>query len=777
MPSEVCALAAGRKEEEKDLIKTSTGDLVVIAWSCNRILTHGKDLELSLLLAETHADVAIISKTEIPAGHAMFAVAGYAGFTLMSTGKTRIIILISNKVATLSNPKLVPEHMSGDFPSVWIKLGAHRVRDGDRVELRGAVLLGGVYRQWSDAEGPLSAAREKEQLDLFLSQVQTACESAKSVIVAGDMNLDSHRLADPTYTKRTMSVRYMEAMEAAGLYYHKTPNTFRSYGQFEVQGEYVHKYLCLDHVFSTGNKTNVRVSSNPSTDHSTLVATVSAIGVRQADGLKIVRIRNFKKLHSADLETALETRNWGKIYQIHNVNDALDYLVTEITAALNLVAPFKDIKVRTGKALFFAADTLLLMQEQDSIKSKGKRYHSLRNRCSLLIERDKRHTNEQILSDSRNAPRVLWDLANDALGKARPTLPAFLDVDGSTKVGSLEAAEAMNKYFGRKIHVLRADIADAPAAEKNDWPPGKPRAFFFNFCIAVKIKKIIKGLSSTNALGVDGIPTIFLKMGVEVAHVINRSLASGCVPSWIKKGVVRPIHKGAGKCKASPASYRPVCVLTALLKVLETTVKWDLNAHLNATNGIPTMQHGFCSGHSCSTALGSAHAGWLQGVQAGKFVGLLGFDLSSAFDTLHPDTLTDKLKALNITGRALSWYRSYLTGGEQCVEWEGVRSCFKEVAFGVRQGSILGPVLFLVHTANTADAVGTRLNVTYADDSNVWVAAGSLVELKVELEKLAQRFSRWAKGNGLAMNASKTQLLVSSNTGNVDDFTVMVDGK
>jgi hypothetical protein len=220
----------------------------------------------------------------------------------------------------------------------------------------------------------------------------------------------------------------------------------------------------------------------------------------------------------------------------------------------------------------------------------------------------------------------------------------------------------------------------------------------------------------------------------------------GRVLSGFIKGGVRPIHKGAGKCKASPASYRPVCVLTALLEVLEMTVKWDLNAHLNSINGIPTTQHRFSSGHSCSTALGSAHTGMLQGVQAGKFVGLLAFDLSSAFNTLNPDTLTDKLKALNITGRALSWYRSYFTGGEQFVEWEGVQSCFKEVAFGVRQGSILGPVLFLVHTLDMADAVGTRLNVTYAHDSNVWVASGSLVELKVELEKLAQRFLRWAKG-------------------------------
>jgi hypothetical protein len=169
------------------------------------------------------------------------------------------------------------------------------------------------------------------------------------VIVAGNMNLDSHRLSNPTYIKRTMSVKYKEAMESAGLYYHNTPTTFRSYGQFEVQGEYVHKYSCLDHVFSTRNKTNLRVSSDASMDHSPLVAAVSASGVRQADALKIVRMRNFKKLHSANLKTALETLNWGEIYQIHNVDDALDYLVTEITASLNLVAPSRISRSGRGR--------------------------------------------------------------------------------------------------------------------------------------------------------------------------------------------------------------------------------------------------------------------------------------------------------------------------------------------------------------------------------------------------------------------------------------------
>lgn len=155
-----------------------------------------------------------------------------------------------------------------------------------------------------------------------------------------------------------------------------------------------------------------------------------------------------------------------------------------------------------------------------------------------------------------------------------------------------------------------------------------------------------------------------------------------------------------------------MCLLCALSKILETTVKSDLVAHFAKTDAIPTTQHGFRAGRSCSTALASAQAGWLSGLKAGQMVGILGFDLSSAFDTLHPSTLLDKLKSVGISGRSNSWFESYLVGGEQQVDWEGERSKFARVLFGVRQGSILGPILFLLHTADMASAVGTAFNVT-----------------------------------------------------------------
>jgi hypothetical protein len=149
-------------------------------------------------------------------------------------------------------------------------------------------------------------------------------------------------------------------------------------------------------------------------------------------------------------------------------------------------------------------------------------------------------------------------------------------------------------------------------------------------------------------------------------------------------------------------------------------------------------------------ALASAQAGWLTGLSKGKIVGLLGFDLSSAFATPDPSLLLDKLAALGITGTAHSWFRSYLIGGHQCVDWEGAASAFVEVLYGVRQGSILGPVLFNVPTADRAVALGNAPNMTNGNDNNAWAACKTLDDVHSSLQTAANSFVHWFKGNVLA---------------------------
>ncbi|QQP56153.1 Uncharacterized protein FKW44_000725, partial [Caligus rogercresseyi] len=309
--------------------------------------------------------------------------------------------------------------------------------------------------------------------------------------------------------------------------------------------------------------------------------------------------------------------------------------------------------------------------------------------------------------------------------------------------------------------------------------------FSFSFAGAGKIAKVIKGMRATEALGVDGIPVSVLKKGIEVlagpiAHLVNRSLASGTVPTALKMSNVLPVFKGKGKSAADPASYRPVCILPALSKVLEIIVKSDLEDHLAKTEALPNTQFGFRKGRSTTATLATAHAKWLEAEQRRKVVGVLGFDLSAAFDTVNQLQLLPKLGKLGIAGTQFKWFHSYLTGGYQRVVWNGTESEFLPVEYGVRQGSILGPILYLVLVADVTSCVGigNEDNSGYADDFFLWAVGDSLEGVGSLLDSRADAFSRFAGGNGLVLNAAKTQLMIGGNAKKKDvlGFTINVGG-
>jgi hypothetical protein len=272
-----------------------------------------------------------------------------------------------------------------------------------------------------------------------------------------------------------------------------------------------------------------------------------------------------------------------------------------------------------------------------------------------------------------------------------------------------------------------------------------------------------------------------LKKGVEilagpVSHLVNRSLAEGRVPAAFKVGLVHPIHKGKGKPREDPGSYCPVSILPAMSKVLESLVKGDLEGLLKRVNRLPCSQYGFRPKRSCTLALAHAQAGWLLGAAKGQVVFLITFNLSAAFDTVAAKQLAPTLQDLGVMGWELRWFLCYMTGGRQSVVWDGTVSSLIDVLYGVRQGSILGPLLFIILTSCMAEFLGVKEeeNIVYADD--FWQTGSPREEVARKLAEKAALFVEYTRRMGLSVNAAKTQLLFSSHAGNVSKTIGEVDG-
>ena len=297
--------------------------------------------------------------------------------------------------------------------------------------------------------------------------------------------------------------------------------------------------------------------------------------------------------------------------------------------------------------------------------------------------------------------------------------------------------------------------------------------FEFNFVNASKITKIISNLKNTKALGVDKISTEVWKKGKitlsgPIARLCNVSMATGIVPDLFKKAIVHPVYKGHGKDPRDPASYRPVAILPALSKVLENVVRDSLLSWFKQIKFLPESQYGFLPGKSVAMALTVAQTDWINAKARNELIGIMAFDLSAAFDTLEHSLLLRKLEAANIRGIPLKWFQSYLSNRSQCVLWNSIISNYLPLNKGVPQGSILGPILFLVMiqdmpkclTRNT-ESTSSKV-VGYADDTTVYVKARNPEHLKQELQALGRIMVDYCNENGLVLNGQKTQLLTSA---------------
>ena len=179
--------------------------------------------------------------------------------------------------------------------------------------------------------------------------------------------------------------------------------------------------------------------------------------------------------------------------------------------------------------------------------------------------------------------------------------------------------------------------------------------------------------------------------------IVNNSLLDGQVPSAYKIAAITPIIKKPGLDPLEFSNYRPISNLSFLSKVLERTVASQLQYYLSANCLFEPFQSGFRPSHSTETALIKVTNDLLMPANIGALSILLLLDLSAAFDTVSHSILLSRLHDLGIRGTVLEWFKSYLTDRKQFVTLGGHTSHTSVVTQGVPQGSVLGPLLFIVY--------------------------------------------------------------------------------
>lgn len=278
-----------------------------------------------------------------------------------------------------------------------------------------------------------------------------------------------------------------------------------------------------------------------------------------------------------------------------------------------------------------------------------------------------------------------------------------------------------------------------------------------------EIIDIVNGLKANTSPGYDEVSPKIIKLVIPLivsplTTIFNKSLVNGIFPSKLKTAKVCPIYKGDDKHEL--CNYRPISVLPIFSKILEKIMCKRLLLYLEANGILTNRQYGFREAHSTCLAIMDlideiSEALDNKEVAVGVFM-----DLSKAFDTLNHDILLDKLNIYGIRGTMNDWFRSYLRNRKQFVQIGQTKSSLQPICCGVPQGSILGPILFILYINDVVNASRLANTVMFADDTNLFFCGHDMDLLVVRVNEEVKKVSHWFKLNKLSLNIRKTNYMV-----------------
>ena len=279
-------------------------------------------------------------------------------------------------------------------------------------------------------------------------------------------------------------------------------------------------------------------------------------------------------------------------------------------------------------------------------------------------------------------------------------IPKTLSVDGTTISNPMDISDIFNNYFSSIATKTKLNISFSHKHFSDFLKNRSNISFFVSPTDKTEIEDAISSFDSNKSVGPNSILIKLLKLlkddiSSQLSEIFNISFSSGVFPSILKTAKVIPIHKKDSKLDFS--NYRPISLLSNTEKFLERLTYNRMYKFLSDNNLIYSLQFGFRQKYSTVHALISLTENIRKNLDKGNIGCGIFVDLKKAFDTVEHDILLSKLEHYGIHGLANEWFKSYLSNRKQYVSIDGYDSNLADVKFGVPQGSVLGPLLFLIY--------------------------------------------------------------------------------
>lgn len=379
---------------------------------------------------------------------------------------------------------------------------------------------------------------------------------------------------------------------------------------------------------------------------------------------------------------------------------------------------------------------------------------------NLKIAKQQYYNNK--INKSSNKIKQTWNIINERLGRCRENKTNIV-LKYDTK--SISDFSEISELFALHFSTVAECKVSEHFAQNISLPCTTSTNLEYEFSIepvtVQEIADIINQLENKKSSGIDDLSNIVLKnisdnIVLPLVYLINQSFSQGVFPDIFKIAQVIPLFKKG--CPEDIDNYRQISLLSSISKIIEKAFYIRLFNYLEKNNILSSSQHGFRSGKSIETACYHLLDYIYSAMDSGDYVISMFFDLSKAFDTIQSDILIKKLCKLGIKHTPLEWIKSYINERRLTVKYNSTTSTIHNVRLGVPQGSVLGPLLFMLYVNDLPNYIDGHVTM-YADDTTISISAGNVHEVQMKAEQVVTELSAWCERNRLILNENKTVIM------------------
>ena len=523
----------------------------------------------------------------------------------------------------------------------------------------------------------------------------------------------------------------------------------------------------IDHIYTNNavKVVNPTVIQSSISDHYVIFCTYhTKLPKQPKNSHDFVQYRSFKNFNETLFLHDISCSPFNIIYETLDPDKAFDLLHMLLTVVIDKHAPLRTKRVKhSDLPPWITAELVSTMILRDNFKRNkdDENYKKTKNQVSRMVDKAKEAYFEKLIEDNKDTA-TLWRAINTFTKKSNKKASL------STSISPDEFNQHFLSVSQRVLSPDQIEIGKRFVCPEKLLQFCKERTNNTKFEIPLlsvyEVGKLINSLGNKKSMGPENIPAFFLQLALPyivepLTYIYNLCIENNIFPAAMKVAKVIPLPKD--KDKSNPDNFRPISLLPLLSKPLERHIQKHLYNYLNENSLLHMNQSGFRPKHSCQTSLISLCDSWLSSINKSQIVGSLFLDLRKAFDLVNHSILLQKLSLYLPCSSFVKFIQSFLENRFQFVYLNKNKSPKGIVKTGVPQGSVLGPLLFIIYINDLPLHLSSELSSNlFADDASMHVASENIADVNLSLQEGLDSVGDWCSKNCMSLHPDKTKSMV-----------------